>query len=67
MQDSDTIGILENLEEDLYNLFFACAIGSFSDEYDTINIKNNSSISLVLNCKNKKNTENVISGIENLD
>ena len=67
MQDSDTIGILENLEEDLYNLFFACAIGSFSDEYDTINIKNNSSISLVLNCKNKNNTENVISGIENLD
>ena len=67
MQDSDAAGILKNMEEDFYNLFFACAIGSFSDEYDTVNIKNNSSVSLVLACKNKNNTENVISGIDKLD
>ena len=67
MQDSDCTAILECLDTDLYQLFEACAIGSFSDEFEFINQKDISATSLVLTCKNKENKENVINGIELLD
>lgn len=66
-QDFDTDAILNNIEDDLYNLFESCIIGSFSDEINQINISNRQAVSLVLCCKNKSNTENTIKNAENLN
>ncbi len=66
MQDCDAQAILDILDEDLYKLFEACVVGSFSDEVDGINLLDKYSTSLVLNCKNKENEENVIFGLDNL-
>ena len=65
-QDFDTDAILCSIDDDLYNLFESCIIGSFSDEIDTININDRQSVSLVLVCKNKENKQNVINGIDNV-
>lgn len=67
MQDCDAATVLELLQEDLYTLFEACIIGSFSDEKDIISIEDKYSASLVISCRNKINDENVINGLENLD
>ena len=67
MQECDTTAILDLLENDIYSLFEACVIGSFSDEVDDILIKDLSAVSLSLMCKNKDSKNNVINGIENLD
>ena len=66
-QDCDTDAILDSVDDDLYSLFEACIIGSFSDEFDNLNINNKQFVSLVLVCKNKNNTENSINGIDNLE
>lgn len=66
-QDFDTDAILSSVDDDLYNLFESCVIGSFSDEADIINLNNKQSVSLVLVCKNKENKENSIKGIDNLE
>jgi len=67
MQDCDADGILNNIQDDLYDLFEACIIGSFSDEVDSVNINDKNSVSVVLVNKNKDNTENSITGLDNLD
>lgn len=67
MQDSDCAAILECLDTDLYQLFEACIVGSFSDEFEFINQKDISVTSLILTCKNKENKENVINGLDLLD
>ena len=67
MQDCDCAAILNSLDEDLYTLFDSCIIGSFSDEVETIKYNDNYSVSVVLNCTNKNNENNVIKGLENLD
>lgn len=67
MQDCDAAAVLEVLDEDLYNLFKSCVVGSFSDEVEGINLFNKYSASLVLTCKNKENVENAIMGLEKLD
>lgn len=67
MQDSDCAPILETIDEDLYNLFESCIIGSFSDEVNNISINNLHAVSVVLNCKNKEVCENPITGIDNLN
>lgn len=54
MQDCDASAILEILDEDLYELFDSCIIGSFSDEADTIRLNDKFAASLVLNCKISK-------------
>lgn len=66
-QDTDTAGILNTIDDDLYSLFEACIIGSFSDEIDSMSLNNNYSVSVVLSNKNKVNKENVITGLDNLD
>lgn len=66
-QDCDTDAILNILDENLYALFESCVVGSFSDEYEFIKQKDFSCTSIVLNCKNKNNYENVIYGLETLD
>lgn len=60
MQDADCGSVLNLIEGNLYDLFEACVIGSFSDEINDIPLKNMYSASIVLNCKNSDNSENVI-------
>ncbi|MCQ2738677.1 MAG: hypothetical protein MJ237_00455 [bacterium] len=67
MQDYDCAGLLANLDLDLYGLFNSCIIGSFSDDYDYIPQKNLYSTTIVLNCRNSDNAENIITGIDNID
>lgn len=67
MQDCDAATVLELLQEDLYTLFKACIIGSFSDEKDVIFIDAKYSTSLVITCRNQINNENIINGLDNLD
>ena len=66
-QDCDCDAILETFELDLYNLLESCVIGSFSDEIEFVPIKDISATTLVLQCKNKENKENIINGLEDLD
>ncbi len=66
-QDCDTDAILNSIDDDLYSLFEACIIGSFSDEFDNLNINDKQFVSIVQVCKNKENTENAINGIDNLE
>lgn len=67
MQDCDAQAVLDILDEDLFELFNSCVIGSFSDEVDGINLFDKYSASLVLTCKNKENVENAITGLDNLE
>ncbi len=67
MQDCDCSAVLECLDADLYQLMEACTVGSFSDEFEFINQKDLSATSIVLNCKNKDNKENIINGLDSLD
>ena len=67
MQDSDCAGILELINTDLYHLFESCVIGSFSDEIAYIEQKNSSAVSVVLNCRNVNNSENVIQNLDLVD
>lgn len=67
MQDADCAAVLECIDADLYPLFEACIIGSFSDEFEFINQKDISAVSIVLTCKNKENNENIINGLDMLD
>lgn len=57
-------GILSLLEENIYNLFQACVVGSFADDYDSIEISDKYSASCVLLAK-KEGV--IINGIEDLD
>ena len=66
MQDCDSASILDIFDDNLYNLFDSCVLGTFSDEIDSIVLKDKFSASLVLTCKNRQNRENVIEGIDNL-
>lgn len=66
MQDCDAAAVLEMINEDLYDLFTSCIIGSFSDETDNIKFNEKYTASLVLRCKNKENNENIINGLDNL-
>ena len=67
MQDADGAGILGLIDTDLYSLFEACSIGSFSDEYNYIKQKDISTVSLVLACKNTDKQENVVENLDNID
>ena len=64
MQDCDTQTILEILDEDLYKLFYSCVIGSFSDDYDYIDMKDEFAVSGVLSSGRYKNS--VIEGLDEL-
>ena len=67
MQNSDCAGILELINTDIYNLLESCVIGSFSDEVDYIELKDIYTTSVVINCRNLNNTENIITGLDELD
>lgn len=67
MQEADCAGILNMLEEDIYNLFESCIVGSFSDEIEFIRQKNLASTSVVLCCRDTGESENTIQNLENID
>lgn len=67
LQNCDCAAILDVIDENLYNLFKSCIIGSFSDEVESIRQKSSYAVSLVLSNINKNNNENIIEGLDNLD
>ncbi len=67
LQDTDAAAIIDNIEDDLYNLFEMCIIGSFSDEADYIQLNGKQYVSITARCTNKNFMNNIISGINNLD
>ena len=66
-QNADSAGIIETINEDLYSLFESCAIGSFSDEFDSVLTTDKYAVSLVLKSTSKTLEKNSINGLENLD
>lgn len=48
LQDHDAQAVLNLVNENLFTLFQACAVGSFGDDYSSLNISENSSVSCVL-------------------
>lgn len=63
LQDSDCAAIIDSIDCDIYELFNSCIIGSFSDDYEYIPIKEKSYVSIVLRSKNEDKSENIIEGI----
>lgn len=61
LSDHDCEAVLNTVDENLFTLFEACAVGSFADDYDSLKISNNSSVSCVVSsrCEDK-----VISGLD---
>lgn len=64
LQDHDADCILSLLNNDIFRLMHACAIGSFSDEYDLLDFKDAFSVSCVLSSGLVKGE--VINGLDNL-
>ena len=51
LADHDAEAVLNLIEENLLTLFEACAVGSFADDYESIAVSNNSSVSCVLSSR----------------
>ena len=64
LQTPDCQGILALLNENLYQLFQACVVGSFADDYEQLDISDRYAVSCVLLSKKK---DSIINGIDNLD
>ena len=64
LQSPDCQSVLALLNENIYNLFQACVIGSFADDYEQLDISDRFAVSAVL-CARKSGE--IITGLENLD
>ena len=64
LKDDAAQAVLNSLDENLFVLFKACAVGSFADDYEYIKIKHTASVSAVLY---SRNDGNIISGLDILD
>lgn len=64
LKSPDAQSILATLDENLYDLFEACAVGSFGDDYESINISDKHAVSCVL-CAKKNDA--IIEGFDDLD
>ena len=64
LSDFDCEAVLNLVNENLLTLFHACAIGSFADDYNSINVSDNASVSCVLlsRCEG-----NIIKGLDMVD
>lgn len=51
LSDHDADAVLNLIDENLLTLFEACAIGSFADDYDSLSISDNSSVSCVISSR----------------
>ncbi len=65
LSDHNCQAVLNLVNENLYTLLEACAIGSFADDYDAIDISDNSSISCVLSSGKIQNVP--INGLDLVD
>lgn len=63
-QDHDAKAVLNLLDENLFNLFEACAVGSFADDYEKINLSDNSSVSCVVY---SRIADRIIEGLDIVD
>ena len=64
LSDHDGNAVLNLVDENLLTLFEACAVGSFADDYETINISDNSSVSCVLSSRIK---DSIVKGLDIVD
>lgn len=61
LSDHDTEAVLNLVDENLLTLFEACAVGSFADDYEKIDVSDNSSVSCVISSRKKGE---IIKGLE---
>lgn len=64
LQDHDAQGVLSLVDNNIYQLMHACVIGSFSDDYDLINTKDEFAMSCVLSSGQSKG--DVIEGLDDI-
>lgn len=64
LSDHDSEAVLNIIDENLLTLFEACAVGSFADDYESIDLSENSSISCVIT---SRADGKIIKGIELVD
>lgn len=64
LQVPDAQVILALLNENIYNLFEACVVGSFADDYNYIDIEDKSAVSCVLSSLGE---DKIISGLDEVD
>ena len=64
LSDHDCEAVLNLVDENLLVLFKACALGSFADDYQAINVSDNASVSCVLS---SRTAGNIISGLDIID
>ena len=64
LQDHDADCVLSLLDNDIFQLMHACVIGSFSDEYDLLDFKDEFAVSCVLSSGQVKGE--VIEGLDDL-
>ncbi len=64
LHDHDAQGILSLMDNDLFKIMHACAIGSFSDDYDMLDFKDEFATSCVLSSGQVKNE--IITGLDDL-
>ncbi len=65
LQDHDAHAVLSLLGNDIFKVMHACAIGSFSDDYDILEFKDEYAQSLVLS--SGKYQDDIIKGLDELD
>lgn len=65
LKDHDAQAILSLLDNDIFQLMHSCVIGSFSDDYDFLNFKDEYAISLVLSSGKSKN--DIIEGLDDIE
>lgn len=64
LSNHDCEAVLNLVDENLITLFKACAIGSFADDYQSINVSDNASVSCVLS---SRTAGNIIKGLDLID
>lgn len=64
LKSPDAQVILELIDDDIYKLFEACAVGSFADDYEKIKLKDENAVSCVL-CSGEIPSK--IDGLDELD
>lgn len=64
LSDHDADAVLNLVDENLLNLFAACAVGSFADDYEKLNVSDNSSVSCVVSSRQEGK---VINGLDLVD
>ena len=62
--DHDCACVLNLIDENLYTLFEACAVGSFADDYDLIHTSNMTAVSCVLTAQS---SDKIINGLEQVE